>query len=272
MRHAANRTMAAALPSSPHGTPWAWAMLGALVGLIGGTLWFAPAQWLANLVRTQSSTRVLLDDARGSVWHGSAQLILSGGVGSLSASRLPGRLEWTLRPSWRGLDLLVHAPCCMASPWQLQLAPRWGGFMLRMADHPTQWPADLLMGLGTPWNTIQAQGTLMVSTRGFSLEWIDGRLMVAGSAQVDAQHISSRLSTLRPMGSYRLALDGGSPAVLRLSTLDGSLQLSGRGQWVGSRLRFEGEASAAPDRLDALSNLLNILGRRDGARSIIKVG
>ena len=74
------------------------------------------------------------------------------------------------------------------------------------------------------------------------------------------------------MGSYRLTLEGGSPTVLRLSTLDGSLQLSGSGQWVGSRLRFEGEASAAPDRLDALSNLLNILGRRDGARAIIKVG
>ena len=61
----------------------------------------------------------------------------------------------------------------------------------------------------------------------------DGRLMVAGSAQLDAQQISSRLSTLRPMGRYRLRLDGGSPAVLRLSTLEGSLQLNGTGQWVG---------------------------------------
>jgi general secretion pathway protein N len=41
---------------------------------------------------------------------------------------------------------------------------------------------------------------------------------------------------------------------------------------VGAKLRFEGLASAAPERLDALSNLLNIIGRRDGARAIIKVG
>jgi general secretion pathway protein N len=41
---------------------------------------------------------------------------------------------------------------------------------------------------------------------------------------------------------------------------------------VGSKLRFEGTASASPERLDALSNLLNIIGRRDGARSIMKVG
>ena len=59
---------------------------------------------------------------------------------------------------------------------------------------------------------------------------------------------------------------------LVLATLSGSLQLSGQGQWVGSTFRFVGEASAAPESLAALSNLLNIIGRREGARSIIKVG
>ena len=48
--------------------------------------------------------------------------------------------------------------------------------------------------------------------------------------------------------------------------------LSGNGQWVGKRLRFTGEASAAPGREAALANLLNIIGRRSGARSIITVG
>lgn len=264
--------MSARTPSPPLRTPWAWAALGAVVGLIGATLWFAPAQWLANMVHQQSGARVLLGEARGSVWQGSAQLVLTGGSGSLSASRLPDRVEWTMRPTWQGLAISLQASCCMASRWHLQLTPRWGGAALRMADHQSQWPAELLIGLGTPWNTVQAQGSLLFSSQGLSLEWVDGRLMVAGSAQLDAQQISSRLSTLRPMGSYRLRLDGGSPAVLRLSTLEGSLQLNGSGQWIGSRLRFEGVASAAPDRLDALSNLLNILGRREGARSIIKVG
>ena len=35
---------------------------------------------------------------------------------------------------------------------------------------------------------------------------------------------------------------------------------------------FKRLASAAPDREAALSNLLNIIGRRNGARSIITVG
>ena len=37
-------------------------------------------------------------------------------------------------------------------------------------------------------------------------------------------------------------------------------------------MRFDGEASAAPGREDALSNLLNIIGRRQGARSLITLG
>jgi general secretion pathway protein N len=67
-------------------------------------------------------------------------------------------------------------------------------------------------------------------------------------------------------------LQGGTQDTLRLETLEGSLQLSGTGQWVGQRLRFRGEASAAPEREEALANLLNIIGRRSGARSLISIG
>ena len=74
------------------------------------------------------------------------------------------------------------------------------------------------------------------------------------------------------MGSYRITLLGGATPTLQLDTLEGSLQLTGNGQWVGSRLRFTGEASAAPEREAALANLLNIIGRRSGARSIITIG
>ena len=50
------------------------------------------------------------------------------------------------------------------------------------------------------------------------------------------------------------------------------LLLQGRGQWVGGRLRFAGDAQAAPGSELALTNLLNIVGRRDGPRSVITIG
>jgi general secretion pathway protein N len=119
---------------------------------------------------------------------------------------------------------------------------------------------------------LQFDGDLLLASQGLSVEWVEGRLSIAGRADLTAQRLSSRLSTLRPMGSYRITLTGGETPAVRLDTLEGSLQLSGAGQWVGSRLHFSGTASAAPEREAALSNLLNIIGQRSGARSIITIG
>ena len=80
---------------------------------------------------------------------------------------------------------------------------------------------------------------------------------------------------MRPIGSYRLSLAGGAnraPPTLQLQTIEGSLSLVGSGRWTGSHWSFQGEASAAPEREQALGNLLNMVGRRQGARSIISLG
>lgn len=253
-------------------SPWAWALAGALLGLVLATLLNAPARWLTAALQQGSGGRVVFQDARGTVWNGSAQLVLSGGAGSADAAALPGRLAWLIRPGGSGVLVRLQADCCMEQPLRLSLLPRWGGARLVLADSLSQWPAQWLAGLGTPWNTVQPEGQLILATQGLALEWTEGRMSMAGRAQLDATQISSRLSTLRPMGSYRVILMGGATPSFALETLEGSLQLVGSGQWVGSKLRFEGTASASPERLDALSNLLNIIGRRDGARSIMKVG
>jgi general secretion pathway protein N len=197
---------------------------------------------------------------------------LAGGAGSTDAVALPTRVDWRLRPRWDGLSAELATACCAAQPLALRVQPRWGGARVTVADGQSQWPAALLAGLGTPWNTLQLEGDLLLGTHELSVEWLQGRLAIGGRAELTAQRLSSRLSTLRPMGSYRITVLGGTTPTLQLETLEGSLQLSGRGQWVGSRLHFSGAASAAPDREAALSNLLNIIGRRSGARSIITIG
>lgn len=264
--------MARLKPLFPTASPWGWAAGGALAGLTVAMLVFAPARWLTAAIQQISSGRLMLAEPRGTLWNGSAQLLLAGGAGSRDAAALPGRVAWQMRPAWGSWKVFLDAPCCTSQPLQLQATPRWGGVQLALADGQSQWPAALLAGLGTPWNTIQAEGTLNLSTRGLSVALVQGRLAIEGQAQLEALGMSSRLSTLRPMGSYRLTLKGGAAASLQLATLEGSLQLTGSGRWVGSRLHFEGAASAAPERVDALSNLLNIIGQRHGARSIIKVG
>ena len=88
--------------------------------------------------------------------------------------------------------------------------------------------------------------------------------------------MSSRLTTLDTLGSYRVTLTGGagenSATLLSLTTTDGPLQLIGSGTWGPGGVKFRGEARSAAVDEAALSNLLNIIGRRDGARSIISIG
>jgi len=262
---------------TPHDapTPWAWAIGGACLGLATSLALFAPARWLASGLAAATENRVRLQEPRGTVWNGSAQLVLTGGEGSRDAMALPERLGWQIRPGLTGASVALQAQCCMPQPWRLDLQPRWTGARVLLADGSSRWPASMLTGLGTPWNTVQPEGTLTLSTRGLTVEWLSGRMLVDGRLVLEANDLSSRLTTLKPMGSYRLTLAGtagDAPVSLQLETLSGSLTLTGSGQWVGSRLRFDGVASAAPDRVDALSNLLNILGRRDGTRAIMKLG
>ena len=247
-------------------------MAGLVLGLVIALPAFLPASWLAERIVAATGQQVQLIDPRGTIWSGSARLVLTGGAGSSDAAALPTRLTWRMRPGFGGLHVALAAECCTPAPLSFDWSPRWRGASLRVADGQSQWPASLLAGLGTPWNTLQLDGDLLLRTQALSLEWSEGRLAVNGRAEMTAQRVASRVSTLRPLGSYRVVLAGGAVPTVQLSTLEGALQLTGNGQWVGSRLRFTGEASAAPDREAALANLLNIIGRRNGARSIITIG
>ena len=263
----------AALRSSPKAIslgPWAW--LGGLLGLVTALVFFAPAAWLGYAVQRASDNQVQLVETRGTVWSGSARLLLTGGADSRDASLLADRVQWRLRPTLYGARAQVQALCCSTQPAELSIAPRWGGAKLSVQGLHLQLSAALLSGLGAPWNTMEPQGQLNLASDTLSVEWTQGRAQLSGAATLDLTAMSSRLSTLRPLGDYRLSLAGGDAPSLQLQTLQGALQLSGSGQWVGARLRFSGEATAAPDREEALGNLLNIIGRRNGARSLISLG
>ena len=261
-----------ALSDSAANQGWRWALLGVVIGALIALVLFAPARWLAAGLSSWSQGRLLLVNPRGTVWNGAAVVVLASGAGGTEAVSLPGALNWRMRPTWSGMFAMLYLPCCTARPLQLKASPRADGIQLQWGDGSSRWPATLLAGLGAPWNTLKLEGTLDLSTKALSMQWNGPVLRIAGQATLDATDVSSSLSTLKPMGSYRLTLEGGSRPSLLLSTREGSLQLNGSGSWNGTAFRFNGEASAAPGREDALSNLLNIIGRRENARSIITLG
>lgn len=271
-------TLARPAPPPPR-APWRWAWAGATVGLCLSVLLCAPAQWLARSLAWASQGQLQLQDARGTLWQGSAQLVLTGGSGSRDAQALPGRIHWTVQPLSTAHQVTLQADCCMTTPLQMRLSLSWQGAQLHLSDTPSTWPAALLSGLGAPWNTLQPEGDLTLVPHQLSLQWQSGQWRPQGRLQLTARDMASRLSTLKPMGTYVVELASTASlntapgaAVVTLSTVSGALVLTGQGQWQGQQLRFRGEARAAPAHEAALNNLLSIIGRRDGARSLLSWG
>lgn len=261
------------------GAGFRWGLWGAVLGGLVALVLFAPAAWLANIVAGATQQRVLLAEPRGSIWSGSAVLVLTGGADSRDANSLPGRLQWTLRPRLTGIEVRARHACCLNGTVGVDLRPGFGrlsGTIVGPNDWLGQWPSALLGGVGTPWNTLQLGGAVRLASPGLSFETVQGRLRLNGEVDVDLIDVSSRLSTLETLGSYRMSLQGdeANPGTsrLELTTTDGALKLNGSGTWGPGGVRFRGEATAEPSSEAALNNLLNIIGRRSGARSVISIG
>ncbi len=276
-----SRTASGSAGPRRSGKTWRWALLGGLLGAVAAAIVHAPASWLAHGLKQASDGRLLLVETRGSVWQGSAVLVLSAGADSRDAASLPGRIEWSLGLQGRQLLMKARQACCINGELQLLIQPGLGRLELALPGQPAgTWlarlPAAWLGGLGTPWNTLQLAGTVRLSSSDFRLEWAAGRWQQQGRLDLDFVNLASRVSTIAPLGSYRfsIAADPAAAGVstLQLQTLDGALLLSGQGQIAAGRARFSGEASAAPGREAGLNNLLNIIGRRQGGRSLISIG
>ena len=256
-----------------------WGVAGAVIGVLVALVAFAPAAWLANAVASNTQQRLLLADARGTLWTGSAVAVVTGGAGSRDASSLPGRLGWTLRPHGLGLELKLQHDCCLNGVVAIQVRPGISRTEYTLVPPPgwvAQWPSAFLGGLGTPFNTMELGGSARLVSPGLRLESVQGRWVVDGRADLELLDVSSRLTTLESLGSYRMSVagDAANPGIsqLSLTTTDGALKLSGSGTWGPAGVRFRGEARASAPEEAALSNLLNIIGRREGARSVISIG
>lgn len=252
-----------------------WPLLLAIGGL-AGTLVFAPAQWLATALAAHTEGRIRLVNVQGTLWQGQADLLLTGGAGSADRHALPGGIQWKIRPGWHhgaALHTEWRAPCCAPKPWTAVLAWQPQGGTLQLAAHESTWPAHWLTGLGAPWNTLQPTGQLQLHTDAINVGWAQGQVRFAGAARLHLRDLSSALSAVKPLGTYRLELSTPGPTpTLHLHTVEGALQLSGQGEWLDGRWRFRGVAESPPERIEALSNLLNILGRRDGLRAHLSLG
>ncbi len=242
-----------------------------VLGAAWAVLAHAPASWVASAVTAASGQRLVLCDARGDWRDGEARVVIASGPQGRDSTLLPGTLHWSmgLGEFWRGaLQLRLRWPALAQGALDWRAQARLRGWQLTQTG-PSSWqaafPASLLEGLGTPWNTLALRGLVRVELRHVELSSSAGRLDTRGGLHIEALHMNSRLSTLSPLGSYRVDLVGnGASAGLSLRTISGALVLAGDGVWNGQRLQFSGTARAAPGQQQALATLLGLLGRREG--------
>ncbi|HVL57705.1 MAG TPA: type II secretion system protein N [Burkholderiaceae bacterium] len=246
--------------------------LGVVVGIATGVT-FAPASFADRAVARISDGRLRLADTSGTVWRGAGRLVLSDPQDSaprttLAGVVIPGAIRWQLSPRALLVGLLdarvehesMRRPVLLTGrPGELRLSPA------SVALPPVQ-----LDRLGSPWNTIRPTGALSVSWDNVLLR--AGRF--EGKALIELQQVASALTPVRPLGAYQIEVIGaGNQTQLRMITLNGPLRLQGSGTWTArSGLQFVAEAQADQAEELRLQPLLGLLGRRDGERTIIRIG
>lgn len=258
---------------------WAAFGLAGAAGALASALAFAPASWADLALREATLGRARLADAVGTVWRGSGRLVLAdtdagaaaaGMVAGTVATGLavPGRIEWTLRalPLVLGLVDATISLGPATAPVRISGNPT----ELRVGAGSVDLPSAQLARLGSPWNTIRPSAAL--SMRWDALTIRQG--VLDGRASIELRDTSSAMTPVRPLGTYRIDVTGtGREVALSLATLSGPLNLQGRGSWDRrAGIRFTAEARVdGPEQL-ALQSLLVLIGRREGDRTIIRIG
>jgi general secretion pathway protein N len=215
----------------------------------------APASLLDRGLQFFSQNRLLLANATGSIWRGSATPALRTREGhfvtlpflqwkitlsSLFSGKIIAHLQWDNQPANAATEIVISMKQIELHHATLQLPARLleeSSVMLKPAQFRGQ---------------LQVQGEyLVLSNRGME-----------GNVIVDWKQASSAISSIAPLGDYHLTLNGsGAKINIGLSTLTGVLQLTGDGDWLAGRgLEFHGKAQASAGNQDNLRELLHHLG------------
>jgi general secretion pathway protein N len=223
-----------------------------------------PAAWVTPQFAKATQGHIDLIEPSGSLWHGSATLMLAAGADASAATVLPGRVEWRTA-FWPLLVGRVRMQLreSDAMPEPVSLDASFDGATVSAGGIAV--PAALLSGLGAPFNTLDLQG-------GAHVAWTQWHLIrgnVFGGLTVTLDDMVSRVSPVKPLGSYRLVLQAqGTESTLDLSTLKGPLLLNGHGAIARGGTSFHGEASSTPQARDNLAGLLNLLGQPSGPGTV----
>jgi general secretion pathway protein N len=230
----------------------------ALTAYVAALVAFAPATLIDARLQRMGEGTLRLAEARGSLWSGAGWIEVRDAHGRAGIAR---RLSWRVSPVslLRG-RLVADVELDQADkrfPVAISLS------RLEVGAVHVRLPAAAL-SLGMPrLAALRLTGDVLVDISRLSLE--PGRMQ--GAATLQWRAAGSALTPVSPLGDYEVRFSAAGPAVhAALSTLEGPLQLDGKGTWShGARPKFAATARVPAAQQEQLAPLLRLIAVERGA-------
>lgn len=220
----------------------------------------APASLLDSVVQYATGGRLMLAHAQGTIWNGAATPALRGRTANLITLE-PMHWDVAVLPLFTG-KMQLSLQWDDFAPGQTMAAPAMEAMLtfkqIELQHVLLLLPARILEELSPILKPAQFRGQFHIQSERLVLT----KNNLHGSAVVDWQQASSALSSIAPLGNYRVTLNGAGERVnIGLSTPSGVLLLNGQGFWSAAHgLEFHGTAQAAAGKHESLTELLHHLG------------
>ncbi len=218
-----------------------------------------PASWFAWGLNRYTQGAVRLDPIVGSLWSGNGRLVI------YYPQTVPhdfGNAEWRINPLWLFAGRVQMYWRTESADARLRTTLQFGKNRTQLLETEAAFPARTIGTFYSPASLISPKGQVLVRTDKLMID-SNG---LEGSAEISWLNAGSSLSTVQPLGDYRLEVTGsGKTAALKLSTARGDLELTGQGQWQVSTGQIQFTGSAAPrEHASELEPLLKLLGNGQG--------
>lgn len=217
----------------------------------------APATLVDAGLQRASDGRLRLAEAQGTLWSGSGQLEVRDAGGRTGIAK---SFAWRVAPESL---LRGHLVCEVGLEQDAKRFPVTVSLSrIELANADINLPATVL-GLAVPkLAPLGLTGDVQIHVARLSV----ARDEMQGNATLQWRAAGSALSPVSPLGDYELRLEGeGSAVRASLRTLQGPLQLDGKGSWThGNSPTFLATASVPPPHQEQLAPLLRLIAIERG--------
>jgi general secretion pathway protein N len=244
----------------------------------------APAAWLAPLLRHATHNAVDFSDSWGTVWNGSAKLVIR--RSDKEALHVPQTIAWRLSVDsfFKQSASVALSSAALKMPVNINIQ----GNDVRIGAGQYHLPVDSLNTLGAPFNTLKPSGDVRLNWAAFNTT-VDAKIPPAVPLSVNIQSLRSGVTGAQVLGDYTVtatptqSTTPNLPSSANRWTVDlqtvantaspASLLLTGSGELgLSGAPQFELKAQAAtPQAQQRLQALLNFLGRRQGDVYVLRV-